>query len=465
MEAILENIHTQDFRETMSTSGHTGKRLWIYPKKVTGILYQLRAYFAYFLISILAIAPFLEIDGHPIFLFNIIERKFIFFAIPFWPQDFHLVAIGLLTFMVFIVLFTVVFGRVWCGWVCPQTIFMEMVFRRIENWIEGDFTQQKKFDESPTTSQKIFKKTLKHTIFFTISFVIANIFLAYFIGKTELIKLITESPIANFGKLSALLVFTSIFYFVFARFRELVCIIVCPYGRLQGVLLDKKSIVVAYDYLRGEPRGKISNTTGDCVDCKLCVHVCPTGIDIRNGTQLECVNCTACIDVCNEVMHKIQKPSNLIKYASLEGIEQGKKLKFNTRIAAYSTALTLLSSLLVFLLITRSDIEATVLRTPGMLFQTLPNGNISNLYNFELVNKTFNNISVEAISKTKGVSIKIIGNDNHFLIKKQEILKGALFVEIPQNEIKSAKTNIEIDFVSNGKVIEKVKTNFLGPNN
>lgn len=468
----LENIDLDGFRDHLSNTSMIGKRLWIYPRIIVGNLYKLRTVFSWVLLAALFGLPLIEVDGHPLFLFNVLKRHFIFFGVTFFPQDFYLVAIGLLTFLVFIILFTVVFGRVFCGWVCPQTIFLEMVFRKIENWIEGDFKAQKKLDESAWTWEKVLKKIAKHTIFFAISFLIANTFLMYVIGKKELSNVILDNPLNHLGGLLAILVFTFLFYTVFAHVREIVCIVACPYGRLQGVLLDKKSIVVAYDNLRGEPRGKLqkhlpSNITaekvvvhGDCIDCHLCVQVCPAGIDIRNGTQLECVNCTACIDACDMVMDKIEKPRGLIRYDSLEGIEKKEKLRLNPRIIGYSTVLIALMGVFAYLMITRTEVEATVLRTPGLMFQKNPDGTISNLYNIEIVNKTYQNKAFTLKINYPKATIKLMGKP--LSTTKGEMAKSSFFINIPEKMIRENNTKIEIEILSNNKIVDKVKTSFMG---
>jgi cytochrome c oxidase accessory protein FixG len=469
----IENIDLEGFRDHLSNTSQIGKRLWIYPRIIVGKLYKLRTVFSWVLLAALFGLPLIEVEGHPLFLFNVLERHFIFFGVIFFPQDFYLVAIGLLTFLVFIILFTVVFGRVFCGWVCPQTIFLEMVFRKIENWIEGDFKAQKRLDEAPWTFNKIFKKVLKHKIFFIISFVIANTFLMYIIGKRELLNIILDNPLNHLGGLAAILIFTFLFYVVFAHVREIVCIVACPYGRLQGVLLDKKSIIVAYDNLRGDPRGKLQkhlplNITdekvavhGDCIDCHLCVQVCPTGIDIRNGTQLECVNCTACIDACDMVMDKIQKPRGLIRYDSLEGIEKKEKLKLNPRIIGYSLVLMALLGIFGYLMMIRTEVEATILRTPGLMFQKNEDGTISNLYNIEIVNKTYQDKAFTLKINYPKATIKLMGKP--LTTTKGEMAKGSFFINIPKNLIQQNNTKIEIEILSNNQVVDKVKTSFMGP--
>ena len=268
----------QSFRDSVATISKEGKRNYITPQQPKGKLYNLRSYFSYFYLLLFFTLPFIKVGGEPIFLFNILERKFIFFGVIFWPQDFFIFAIGLLTFLVFVIVFTVAFGRLFCGWACPQTIFMEMVFRKFEYWIEGDAQQQRRLDAMAWNLEKIKKRGFKLFIFFSFSFLIANYFLAYIVGMDELLILIKEGIFLHFGTFSSLIIFTFVFFFVYLWFREQVCIIVCPYGRLQGVLLDKNSILVAYDYIRGEPRGMLSDKRddkGDSVNCAACVRVCP----------------------------------------------------------------------------------------------------------------------------------------------------------------------------------------------
>jgi cytochrome c oxidase accessory protein FixG len=410
--------------------------------------------------------PFMKINGHPLMMFNVIERKFFVFGITFWPQDFFLFVLAMLTFFVFIILFTAVFGRIWCGWACPQTIFMEMVFRKIEYWIEGDYMQQKALDNGAWNTDKIIKKVSKNIIFFLLSFLIANTFLAYIIGIDDLKLLVTDGPGKHISGFIALIAFTGIFYGVYVRFREQVCLVVCPYGRLQGVLLDRNSVVVAYDYKRGEQRGKIHKNEkremGDCIDCKLCVHVCPTGIDIRNGTQLECINCTACIDACNSIMDNVGFKRGLIRYTSENAIIKKQKFRITARVIGYSIILVILLTTLTTLLAFRSDIETTVLRTPGQLYQKVGNDKISNLYGLQLVNKTFHDLDVKLRIKSPAGEIKYVSSEINTL-KKDSLAEAVFFVILPLKEILQTKTKIEMEVVSGGEVIDKVTTNFLGP--
>lgn len=456
----------QSFRDSVSTIDKEGKRVWVYPQKPKGRFHQYRVMVAITCLILLFGMPFLRLNGEPLMLFNIIDRKFIIFGILFGPQDFALLGLTMITFMVFIILFTVVYGRLFCGWTCPQTIFMEMVFRKIEYLIEGDSNKQRALNKSENNFNKIWRKSLKHLTFFIISFLIANTFLAYIISTDELFKIISEPVSEHIGDLSSLLIFTGVFYWVFAFFREQVCIVVCPYGRLQGVLLDQNSIVVAYDYMRGEKRGKLhkgeERTIGDCIDCHQCVAVCPTGIDIRNGTQLECVNCTACIDACDHIMDRVGLPRGLITYASEKNIKERTKLKLTPRIIGYSSVLVLLLGILSFALISRSDTETTVLRTPGMMYQENTDGTISNLYNFKVSNKTHKDLLINFKVLEIPSTIKIIGMDS-VISKKEGAAQGSMFIYIKPENLHKRSTKIKVGIYSEGKLIETVKTSFLSP--
>jgi cytochrome c oxidase accessory protein FixG len=376
--------------------------------------------------------------------------------------------------VVFITLFTVGFGRIFCGWICPQTIFMEMVFRRIECWIDGDRNKQRKLAKQKWDAEKIRKRLFKWFIFLVVSFLIANIFLAYLIGSDKLLRYIKEGPFEHVGTLIPLLIFTAVFYFVFAWFREQVCIVACPYGRLQGVLLDTKSIVVAYDHKRGEgengrkkfrkneDRAELGH--GDCIDCFQCVHVCPTGIDIRNGTQLECVNCTACIDECDTIMEKINLPKGLIRYASEENIEKKVPFKLTARMKGYIAVLVILIGVLAGMLALRNDVEARVLRLPGQLYEHKENNIISNVYTFKLVNKTSEAIKDVnfKLRKFKG-EIKLVTNSETLEVEPQGLAEGTMFIELNQSDLSGDKNRLMIEVYSGDKLIETTTVSFLGP--
>lgn len=460
---------TEVFRDSIQLVDKKGHRNWIFPRKPNGKLYNYRSWFSWALLIVLFTLPYLKFNGHPLFLLNVLGRKFILFGIPFWPQDLPLFALLMITFVMFIIVFTVMFGRLFCGWACPQTIFMEMVFRKIEYWIEGDYKEQIKLKNAPYTFNKIAKKGLKNILFFGISFAIANTFLAYLIGSDELIKLVKEGPLQNTGTLVALFIFTTVFYIVFAYVREIVCVVICPYGRLQGLMLDQNSIVVAYDEVRGEPRGfKKKDATephGDCVDCHRCVQVCPTGIDIRNGTQLECINCTACIDECDDVMTKIHKPTGLIRYASKNEIATGKRTPFTARSMGYTAILVVLTALLSYLLLVRNDFDVTLLRTPGMTFLKMENDTIANMYNFDVINKTFDkqDITIKVVSP-KGATISMVNGSSieHMNLAADEMIKTSCMIKLPQSAISSNNSEIQLEITGNEDRIN-FQTNFVAP--
>lgn len=470
----METPENETFRDSIGTITEDGKRAWVFPKKPSGKFYNYRKLVSYFLLAILLFSPFIKIKGNQFLMFNVLERRFNIFGFPFWPQDFHLFVISMLIGVVFITLFTVAFGRIFCGWICPQTIFMEMVFRRIEYWIEGDRGKQMRLAKQPWNAEKIRKKGLKTIIFVIISFIIANVFLAYLISSDKLMQYVIDGPSEHLSTLISLTIFTAVFYFVFAWFREQVCIIACPYGRLQGVLLDTKSIIVAYDHKRGESvngRKKFRKNEdrealghGDCIDCFQCVNVCPTGIDIRNGTQLECVNCTACIDECDHIMESINLPKGLIRYASEENIENKTPFKLTPRIKGYIAVLAIMTGLLIGMLFLRNDVEANVLRLPGQLYEHKDNNIISNVFTYKLVNKTSKDIEDVTLKlmSHKG-ELKLVATSEDFVVPSQGIAKGTLFIEINNSALTGDRNKIEIGVYAGDKLIERTTANFLGP--
>ena len=467
----------ESFRDSVATISKEGTRNYIFPKKPKGKFYSRRTWFSIFYLVVFFTLPFIKVHGEPLLMLNVLERKFIIFGLIFWPQDFYLFGIAMVTFVVFIALFTVVYGRIFCGWACPQTILMEMVFRKIEYWIDGDSNKQRQLKAMPWNAEKIQKRVTKFIAFYGLSFIIANFFLAYLISMDQLLEYVTH-PAQSVGTLVSLLVFTTVFFFVYWWFREQACIVVCPYGRLQGVLLDKNSIIVAYDHKRGEPRGKASKKQteqapsyvpevkqGDCIDCDACVRVCPTGIDIRNGTQLECVNCTACMDACDAIMTNLNKPTGLVRYASENSIRDGVQLKLTWRIKAYSAVLILLLSLLTFLLVSRSDLDIRLMRTSGMTYTSLPDGRIANLYTLKLVNKTHEDLPFTV--KLDGIAgeISFVGANSDSLIVNREDYKNIqFFVRLNREQVTGWKTELNLAiYDKDNKKIKTVTAKFIGP--
>ncbi|MEG9327153.1 cytochrome c oxidase accessory protein CcoG [Salinimicrobium catena] len=450
-----------------------GKRAWVYPKKPAGNFYKYRTWFTWFLLIFLIASPFIRVNGNQFMMFNVLGREFYIFGFPFWPQDFYIGVTAMIIGVLFVTLFTNAYGRIFCGWICPQTIFMEMVFRKVEYWIEGDRGAQMRLDKQEWNADKIRKKGIKWFIFFLISFGIANVFLAYLVGSDRLLQYITAGPIENLSTFTALMIFTGVFYFIFAWFREQVCTIACPYGRLQSVLLDNRSVVVAYNHKRGERqlgRSKFKKNEnradlgkGDCIDCSQCVQVCPTGIDIRNGTQLECINCTACIDACDAMMEKVDLPKGLIGYYSEEDIEKERKFTFTPRMKGYAAILFVLVGILSGMLFLRNDVEATILRLPGQLYEAKEGNMISNVYTFKLINKTtgsFENVSFKLLSHEG--KIESVTHQN-IMVPEKGLAEGTLFIEINKALLDDEKSNVEIGIYSDNELIETTSTNFMGP--
>jgi len=475
----------QHFRDTISTISAEGRRNWLYPRKPRGWYYNVRSVVSWVLIGFLFAGPFIKINGQPIILLNILDRKFVLFGTVFWTQDFHILAIGMLALIIFIVLFTAIYGRLFCGWVCPQTIFMEMLFRKIEYAIEGDAPDQKRLNRSPLTFQKIMKKGAKLGIFFGISFLIANIFLAYIIGADALWEIVTDDPREHLTGLTAITLFSFAFFGVFSRFREQVCIVACPYGRLQSVLVDNSSIAVTYDFARGEDRALLNvrqkekrdsgavfftnndkadpaRKYGDCIDCYQCVKVCPTGIDIRNGIQLECINCTACMDACDEIMVKTDRPTGLVRYASFNSIKEGIKTRLVTpRIAGYMVLFTIVFGVFVYFLGNRPDAEAVILREPGRTWNALPGGAYSNFYNVKIFNKTLHDQPVEVRLLRPDGEIQPLGMPDNLLA--HDLAEGRFMVFLHGSELLPGRTPIEFGLYSGDRLIHSVPSVFIGP--
>lgn len=463
-------IAAETFRDSVGTMDQAGKRVWVFPRKPKGKFTNYRSLVAYFLLALFFAIPFITINGNPFLLFNVVERHFYIFAQPFYLQDFFILALGAITSLIFIILFTVVFGRIFCGWICPQTIFLEMIFRKIDYMIEGDRNKQMKLDRQEWNTEKIWKRSLKWSIFVIISLIITHWMFMYIVGYQGVFDMVKEGPFNNFTSFLVMIIFTAAFYFTFAWFREQVCTLVCPYGRLQGVLIDKQTINVYYDFKRGENRSKWRKGEdrkeagkGDCIDCNQCVVVCPTGIDIRDGQQLECVNCTACIDACDEVMVKTGLPPGLIRYATEDEIENEIPFKFTNRMKAYSLVLALMVGFLAFLMYNTGEVEAKFIKPAGSSF-FVRDAKITNTYNYTFLNKS-NNAAVITIKVLDPANGEItLSQSNKIKIKKGDITKGTINISFPEKDIKLSKQNISIGIYNEkGELLDTFKTYFEGP--
>ncbi len=463
-------IEAETFRDSVGTMEQSGKRKWVFPRKPKGRYTNYRTLVAVILLAIFFVLPFLKINGNPVLLLNILDRQFYIFGQPFYPQDFFILALGAITSIVFIILFTVVFGRIFCGWLCPQTIFLEMIFRKIDYLIEGDRNKQMKLDRQEWNFEKIWKRSLKYFIFIIISLIITHWMFMYIVGYQEVLNIMRQGPFENFTNFVVMIIFTGAFYFTFAWFREQVCTLVCPYGRLQGVLIDKQTINVYYDFKRGENRSKWRKNEdraaagkGDCIDCNQCVVVCPTGIDIRDGQQLECVNCTACIDACDEVMVKVGLPKGLIRYATEDEIEQEKPFTFTNRMKAYSAVLLLMIGFLGFLLSNRGAMEAKFIKPAGTSY-FVREGQITNIYNYTFLNKSNKDqlVTVKVIEPEHGV-VSLSGGKT-VMLKRDQITKGTVNISFPEQEIQLTKQKVKIGvYDQSGKLLDSFDTFFEGP--
>jgi cytochrome c oxidase accessory protein FixG len=455
----------ETFRNELASVQRDGRRRWIYARQPSGPLYRWRTLVSVVLLAFLFLAPFVRVDGQPLMMLNILERHFVLLGVVFHPQDFYLVVLIALAVLVTLVLSTVVVGRVWCGWLCPQTIFMEMLFRKIEYWIDGSAEQQIRRARQPRTAATTARQAVKLGIFFALSFLIANVFLAWVIGAPALRAIVTDAPRHHLAGLTAILIFTTVFFLVFTRFREQACVLACPYGRMMSSLMDAQTRTVTYDTGRGEPRGKRTargGAAGDCIDCHRCVTVCPTGIDIRNGIQLECVSCTACIDACNDVMARTGRAPGLIRYTSAEAVRSGEHRWLSTRARAYSAVWLLLVAVVVTLLVRRPALDVLVLRQPGSLYVTLPGGDVGNLYTVQALNRTSREAGFEVdILEPRGATLTPLGPVGR--ISPHGVLDGRFLLRVPRAALAGTSTPVHGVIRSNGRVIHTIDTTFLGP--
>ncbi|MDP4198650.1 MAG: cytochrome c oxidase accessory protein CcoG [Bacteroidota bacterium] len=466
------------FRSQLASVASDGRRKWIYARKPKGSFTRWRTAVAGILLAFLAVAPFIKIGGDQFLLFDLINRKFVLLGFVIWPEDFYLIVVLFLAGLVSIVVFTSVLGRIWCGWLCPQTVFMEMVFRRIEWLIDGTAGEQLTRHRGPWTASRVARLVLKQSIFFAISFAIANVFLAYVVSSDALQGYVKDGPLAHLELFIALLAFTVVFYLVFARFREQACLVVCPYGRFMSALVDDNTVTVTYDAKRGEPRSKwkrddtrTERDTGHCIDCHQCVAVCPTGIDIRNGIQLECVACTACIDACDDVMTKVNLPKGLIRYASATAVQTGNKKWLTPRVKAYGALWTVLTLLTIGLFVFRSDLDVRVLRSPGTTWTMTQHGT-ANFYDVQIINKGSRDLAYTLTAiEPKNATITPLGLP--LSVKRGERVQGRFLVEVPSNpehaddehehEHGAHEVHLVLALHSGNEIVKQVKSELLIP--
>ncbi|MBI2497044.1 MAG: 4Fe-4S binding protein [Opitutae bacterium] len=408
-------------RESVTTISADGSRPFLYPTDARGRFTAARRLAAYVLIAIYLLLPWIPVNGYPALFLDVAARRFHFFGLTLAAQDAWLLFFGV-TGLGFVLFFlTALFGRLWCGWACPQTVFLDHVYRRIERWIEGDGLARRALKAAPMSADKFFRRTAKHALYIVVSLAITHLFLAYFVSIPELWHYMQSAPGEHWGAFLFVFIAAGILYFNFAWFREQLCIVICPYGRLQSALTDDHTLVIGYDGRRGEPRGKLSQGdrrqeaggretagmgalaemnlrspasglrppapgTGDCIACNRCVQVCPTGIDIRHGLQLECIGCAACIDACDEVMAKVKRPAGLIRYDSLAAFGGGVTRWLRPRTILYGVLMFVGAVVATFAFSTVKPMNFLVYRMSGAAY-FVGHDEVRNQFLVRLVNK------------------------------------------------------------------------------
>lgn len=379
--------------ERLATTDEHGNRIYLFPEDVKGFWKTYRTYFYWFLIILYMIVPWIYVKGKPLLFLDIMKREFTFVGNTFHGMEPIIIFLALVSGLFFLAFMTSVFGRVWCGWACPQTVYIQTIFLGIEKFIEGSARKRKELEDAPWNTEKVFKRTIKWILFTIVSLHITHTAIGYFVGPRELLAMSLGSPFENWGVFTAVMIVTAIILFDFGWFREQFCIIMCPYGRIQSVMMDENSMVIAYDKKRGEPRRGTTpkENEGDCINCYNCVKVCPTGIDIRRGTQLECIACTNCIDACDDIMKKVGKPKGLIKY-STENALNGKPQKLlHTRPIIYIIASAIFFVAFFVVLFNSQNLKVQFIRNIGAPYTIVKESDgtarVLNMYNLKFIHQ------------------------------------------------------------------------------
>ena len=455
----------RDFREILYTVDSEGRRKWVYSSTIRGKWHRFRLPLMYLLMTVYLALPWLSAGGKQAVLLDIPGRKFTFLGATFWATDTLYLALFLGGLGAALFLFTAVMGRVWCGWACPETVFFEFLFRPLERLIEGSAGQRMRLDNGPWDSTKIRRKTIKYVLFFLLSWVLAATALAYFIGRDHALEVVLSPPSAHPVYFIVLLALSGVLLFQFGWFREQLCTAVCPYARFQSALLDQDSLVVAYDARRGEPRGarhEGEGEKGDCIDCGLCVRVCPAGIDIRNGLQLECIHCTACIDACDFMMEKTKKPAGLIRYDTEAGLSGGRRW-LRPRVAAYALVLAVYSGVFAWALSGRALSEFRVFRSPGgESFEVLAGGAVSNALQLHSSNKSDRRRSYR-VDVEGSPGIRAVTPVRDFPVEAGELGTLPLFITFPRTALSNGRAEVVVRLSDDAGYRGRQEVTLLGP--
>ena len=430
---------------------------------------------AWALILLFVGLPLIKINGNPAILLHLATREFHFFGTTFYPTDTFLLLLILVGGVLSIILLTALLGRVWCGWGCPQTVYLEYVFRPIERWIEGPEHVRKRRNEGPWTADKIWRKSARFGIYLLISLGLAHVFLAYFVGWDDLSGWLLRSPFEHTGSFFTMAMTTGLILFDFGYFREQMCTITCPYARMQSVLLDPDSLIVSYDPSRGEPRARRGKkklaleaagetpALGDCIDCAACVRTCPTGIDIRDGLQMECIACTQCIDACDAIMDNIDRPRGLIRYTSEKAIAGEPAHRVRPRTVVYLTILAAIMVALVTLLATRNSFDINVGRVTGAPFVELPDDRIANRLRLRVRNQTGETVAYTvSVTDPVGAEVQFVGV-SPISLEPGEMKRTEVFVIVPPEHLLGGRRETTLEFDFGDGVTETTEYTLLGP--
>jgi cytochrome c oxidase accessory protein FixG len=448
--------------ESVSTINKDGSRRFVHAASVKGRFTTARWIVFSFLIAVYVLLPWIPVNGYPAVLLDSQHRQFHFFGLTFVTQDLWLgfFLVSGIAFSLFYV--SALFGRVWCGWGCPQTVFLE-VARKIERWVEGDSFARVRLGRQPWTGTKTIKRVTKHLLYVLFAGILAHVFLSYFVSLTRLYRMMTSAPVENWGSFFLVAGMTAALWFNFHWFREQFCIVLCPYGRLQSALIDKHSIVIGYDEKRGEPRGRKGTVgSGDCVNCLRCVAVFPTGIDIRQGVQIECIGCSACIDACDTVMTKIGQPRGLIRYDSGEGLTGRKTKWIRPRIILY-TALMLIGAIAMSIgLTTLKPATVSLLRIQGAPY-FIDGGQVRNQFFLRVLNKRNHAESYRVELVGAPPSLRTTGLDEPLQVAALGEEMRPVVMTIPRADFHEDPTFKVCILDSTGAAVAERRVTFLGP--